>query len=125
MRCPECGREMQQQRGGWVCEAHDPHVSIPIQTTQTRTEHAYSKLCSQLPTPLAVPIDEFGRILDTISQGQAYRALWAMVDAAELITRFIAIVALLDVRQQTGETPEPLRRVLYQSQSQSYQKNSS
>jgi tetratricopeptide (TPR) repeat protein len=112
MRCPECGREMQQQRGGWVCEAHDPPVSIPIQTTQTRTKHAYSELCSQLPTPLAVPIDEFGRILDTISQGQAYRALWAMVDAAELITRFIAIVALLDVRQQTGETPEPLRRVL-------------
>jgi tetratricopeptide (TPR) repeat protein len=112
MRCPGCGREMQQQRGGWVCEAHDPPVSIPIQTTQTRTEHAYSKLCSQLPTPLAVPIDEFGRILDTISQGQAYRALWAMVDAAELITRFIAIVALLDVRQQTGETPEPLRKVL-------------
>jgi tetratricopeptide (TPR) repeat protein len=112
MQCPECGREMQQQRGGWVCEAHDPPVSIPIQTTQTRTEHAYSKLCSQLPTPLAVPIDEFGRILDTISQGQAYRALWAMVDAAELITRFIAIVALLDVRQQTGETPEPLRKVL-------------
>jgi tetratricopeptide (TPR) repeat protein len=95
-----------------VCEAHDPPVSIPIQTTQTRTKHAYSELCSQLPTPLAVPIDEFGRILDTISQGQAYRALWAMVDAAELITRFIAIVALLDVRQQTGETPEPLRKVL-------------
>jgi tetratricopeptide (TPR) repeat protein len=112
MRCPECGREMQQQRGGWVCEAHDPPVSIPIQTTQTRTKHAYSELCSQLPTPLAVPIDEFGRILDTISQWQAYRALWAMVDAAELITRFIAIVALLDVRQQTGETPEPLRKVL-------------
>jgi tetratricopeptide (TPR) repeat protein len=112
MQCPECGREMQQQRGGWVCEAHDPPVSIPIQTTQTRTKHAYSELCSQLPTPLAVPIDEFGRILDTISQGQAYRALWAMVDAAELITRFIAIVALLDVRQQTGETPEPLRKVL-------------
>jgi tetratricopeptide (TPR) repeat protein len=112
MRCPECGREMQQQRGSWVCEAHDPPVSIPIQTTQTRTKHAYSELCSQLPTPLAVPIDEFGRILDTISQGQAYRALWAMVDAAELITRFIAIVALLDVRQQTGETPEPLRKVL-------------
>jgi tetratricopeptide (TPR) repeat protein len=112
MQCPECGREMQQQRGGWVCEAHDPPVSIPIQTTQTRTKHAYSELCSQLPTPLAVPIDEFGRILDTISQGQAYRALWAMVDAAELITRFIAIVALLNVRQQTGETPEPLRKVL-------------
>jgi tetratricopeptide (TPR) repeat protein len=112
MRCPECGREMQQQRGSWVCEAHDPPVSIPIQTTQTRTKHAYSELCSQLPTPLAVPIDEFGRILDTISQWQAYRALWAMVDAAELITRFIAIVALLDVRQQTGETPEPLRKVL-------------
>jgi recombinational DNA repair protein (RecF pathway) len=112
MQCPGCGQEMQRLNRFWVCEAHDPPVSIPIQTTQTRTEHAYSKLCSQLPTPLAVPIDEFGRILDTISQGQAYRALWAMVDAAELITRFIAIVALLDVRQQTGEIPEPLRRVL-------------
>jgi recombinational DNA repair protein (RecF pathway) len=112
MRCPECGREMQRLNRFWVCEAHDPPVSISIQTTQTRTKHAYSELCSQLPTPLAVPIDEFGRILDTISQGQAYRALWAMVDAAELITRSIAIVALLDVRQQTGETPEPLRKVL-------------
>jgi tetratricopeptide (TPR) repeat protein len=112
MQCPECRQEMQRLNRFWVCEAHDPPVSIPIQTTQTRTEHAYSKLCSQLPTPLAVPIDEFGRILDTISQGQAYRALWAMVDAAELITRFIAIVAMLDVRQQTGEIPEPLRKVL-------------
>jgi hypothetical protein len=104
MRCPECGREMQQQRGGWVCKAHDPHVSIPIQTTQTRTEHAYSKLCSQLPTPIAVPIDEFGKWAENKSPMLAYRALWAMVDAAELITRFIAIVAMLDVRQQTGET---------------------
>jgi recombinational DNA repair protein (RecF pathway) len=112
MQCPECGQEMQRLNRFWVCEAHDPPVSISIQTTQTRTEHAYSELCSQLPTPLAVPIDEFGRILDTISQWQAYRALWAMVDAAELITRFIAIVAMLDVRQQTGEIPEPLRKVL-------------
>jgi tetratricopeptide (TPR) repeat protein len=112
MQCPECGREMQQQRGGWVCEEHDPPVAIPIRTTPTETVHPYSELCSQLPTPLAVPIDEFGRILNTISQWQAYRALWAMVDAAELITRFIAIVALLDVRQQSGETPEPLRKVL-------------
>jgi tetratricopeptide (TPR) repeat protein len=49
---------------------------------------------------------------DNKSPMQAYRALWAMVDAAELITRFIAIVAMLDVRQQSGETPEPLRKVL-------------
>jgi hypothetical protein len=112
MRCPECGREMQQQRGGWVCEAHNPPVAIPIRTTPTETVHPYSELCSQLPTPIAVPIDEFGKWAENKSPMLAYRALWAMVDAAELITRFIAIVAMLDVRQQTGEIPEPLRKVL-------------
>jgi tetratricopeptide (TPR) repeat protein len=112
MQCPECGQEMQRLNRFWVCEAHDPPVSISIQTTQTRTEHAYSELCSQLPTPIAVPIDEFGKWAENKSPMLAYRALWAMVDAAELITRFIAIVALFDVRQQSGETPEPLRKVL-------------
>jgi tetratricopeptide (TPR) repeat protein len=112
MQCPECGREMQRLNRFWVCEEHDPPVAIPIRTTPTETVHPYSELCSQLPTPIAVPIDEFGKWAENKSPMLAYRALWAMVDAAELITRFIAIVALLDVRQQSGETPEPLRKVL-------------
>jgi tetratricopeptide (TPR) repeat protein len=112
MQCPNCGREMRRLSKFWVCEEHSPPVAIPIRTTPTETVHPYSELCSQLPTPIAVPIDEFGKWAENKSPMLAYRALWAMVDAAELITRFIAIVALLDVRQQTGETPEPLRRVL-------------
>jgi hypothetical protein len=84
---------MQRLSRFWVCEEHDPPVSIPFQTTPTRTVHAYSELCSQLPTPIAVPIDEFGKWAKNKSPMLAYRALWAMVDAAELITRFIAIVA--------------------------------
>jgi hypothetical protein len=112
MQCPNCGREMQRLSKFWVCEEHDPPVAIPIRTTPTETVHPYSELCSQLPTPIAVPIDEFGKWAKNKSPMLAYRALWAMVDAAELITRFIAIVALFDVRQQSGETPEPLRKVL-------------
>jgi tetratricopeptide (TPR) repeat protein len=112
MQCPNCGREMRRLSKFWVCEEHDPPVAIPIRTTPAETVHPYSKLCSQLPTPIAVPIDEFGKWAENKSPMLAYRALWAMVDAAELITRFIAIVALLDVRRQTGETPEPLRKVL-------------
>jgi tetratricopeptide (TPR) repeat protein len=112
MQCPDCGREMRRLSKFWVCEEHAPPVAIPIRTTPTETVHPYSELCSQLPTPIAVPIDEFGKWAENKSPMLAYRALWAMVDAAELITRFIAIVAMLDVRQQTGEIPEPLRKVL-------------
>ena len=112
MQCPDCGREMRRLSKFWVCEEHNPPVAIPIRTTPTETVHPYSELCSQLPTPIAVPIDEFGKWAENKSPMLAYRALWAMVDAAELITRFIAIVALFDVRQQSGETPEPLRKVL-------------
>jgi hypothetical protein len=61
---------------------------------------------SDLPTPIAFVLDEFLRAPD------AFRALWRMVDAAEIITRFFAITVLSDLLRQRGEFPEPVRNVL-------------
>jgi tetratricopeptide (TPR) repeat protein len=66
----------------------------------------FHRLLSRLPTPIAFVLDEFLRAPD------AFRALWRMVDAAEIITRFFAITVLSDLLRQRGEFPEPVRNVL-------------
>jgi tetratricopeptide (TPR) repeat protein len=64
---------------------------------------------SDLPTPIAFVLDEFLRAPD------AFRALWRMVDAAEIITRFFAITVLSDLLRQRGGFPEPVRNVLMEN----------
>jgi hypothetical protein len=51
-------------------------------------------------------LDEFFR------EGNPFVALWRMVDAAEIITRFFTITALSDILRQKGEFPEPVQDAL-------------
>jgi DNA polymerase III delta prime subunit len=106
LRCPNCGKEMKQVGEYWVCGNHRPLVSVPIESFSTPSVHPFSDLCAVLPTPIAFVLDEFSR------EGNAFVALWRMVDAAEIITRFFAITVLSDILRQKGEFPEPVQDAL-------------
>jgi hypothetical protein len=99
LRCPKCGKEMVRVGKFWICGNHPEPVSVPI-------EHPFSELCAVLPTPIAFVLDEFFR------EGNPFIALWRMVDAAEIITRFFTITALSDILRQKGEFPEPVQDAL-------------
>jgi DNA polymerase III delta prime subunit len=95
----------------WICENHPEPVFVPIETVPIETVpppsvHPFSELCAVLPTPIAFVLDEFFR------EGNPFIALWRMVDAAEIITRFFTITALSDILRQKGEFPEPVQDAL-------------
>jgi hypothetical protein len=83
----------------WICENHLEPVFVPI-------EHPFSNLRAILPTPIAFVLDEFFR------EGNPFIALWRMVDAGEIITRFFTITVLSDILRQKGEFPEPVQNAL-------------
>jgi hypothetical protein len=95
----------------WICENHPEPVFVPIETVPIEivpppSVHPFSELCAVLPTPIAFVLDEFFR------EGNPFVALWRMVDAAEIITRFFTITALSDILRQKGEFPEPVQDAL-------------
>ncbi|MEJ7613448.1 MAG: AAA family ATPase [Candidatus Fervidibacter sacchari] len=98
-RCPKCGKEMARHGNFWICGDHAEPVFIPI-------EHPFSDLCAVLPTPIAFVLDEFFR------ESNPFIALWRMVDAAEIITRFFTITVLSDILRQKGEFPQPVKIAL-------------
>jgi len=98
-RCPKCGKEMARHGNFWFCGEHTEPVFIPI-------EHPFSDLCASLPTPIAFVLDEFFR------ESNPFIALWRMVDAAEIITRFFTITVLSDILRQKGEFPQPVKIAL-------------
>jgi len=97
-RCPKCGKEMVRQGNFWICVDHAEPVFIPI--------HPFSDLCAVLPTPIAFVLDEFFR------ESKPFIALWRMVDAAEIITRFFTITVLSDILRQKGEFPQSVKNAL-------------
>ncbi len=99
IRCPKCGKEMARHGNFWICGDHAEPVFIPI-------EHPFSDLCAVLPTPIAFVLDEFFR------ESNPFVALWRMVDAAEIITRFFTITVLSDILRQKGEFPQPVKIAL-------------
>jgi hypothetical protein len=105
-RCPKCGKEMKQVGVYWVCGNHPEPVFIRIESISTPSAHPFSDLCAVLPTPIAFVLDEFFREVN------AFIALWRMVDAGEIITRFFTIIALSDILRQKGEFPEPVQDAL-------------
>jgi hypothetical protein len=106
LRCPKCGKEMVRVGKFWICGNHPEPVSVPIETVPLPSVHPFSELCAVLPTPIAFVLDEFFR------EGNPFIALWRMVDAAEIITRFFTITALSDILRQKGEFPEPVQDAL-------------
>jgi len=105
-QCPKCGKEMVRVGKFWICGNHPEPVSVPIETVPLPSVHPFSEFCAILPTPIAFVLDEFFR------EGNPFVALWRMVDAAEIITRFFTITALSDILRQKNEFPEPIQDAL-------------
>jgi hypothetical protein len=105
-QCPKCGKEMEKVGEYWVCGNHRPLVSVPIETVPPPSAHPFSDLCAVLPTPIAFVLDEFFREVNP------FVALWRMVDAAEIITRFFTITVLSDILRQKNEFPEAVQDAL-------------
>ena len=86
----------------WVCGRHAPPEFLPRESPAP-PPLPLSPLLDELPTPLALPLAEWLR------EPNPFVALHRLTDAAELITRFLAIVALCDVVRQVGEVPPSLQ----------------
>jgi hypothetical protein len=69
----------------FICGNHAQPISLPV---TERPAHPLMDLLEQLPTPLALPISEY------LGEEGPFIALHRLTDAAELITRFFAIVAV-------------------------------
>ena len=107
MQCPDCQRPMTRVGAFWVCGGHASPVVQPVEVAAvTPSTHALGPLVEQLPTPLALPVAEYA------AASAPFVALHRLTDAAELITRFFAIVALTDVRRRLGAFPESLKNLL-------------
>jgi tetratricopeptide (TPR) repeat protein len=85
----------------WVCGHHPQPVVLPVAPTAPPA-HLLTPLVEELPTPLALPVAEYVR------EPNPFVALHRLTDAAELITRFFAIVALSDVHANPGGVPAAL-----------------
>jgi tetratricopeptide (TPR) repeat protein len=96
----------------WVCGEHPQPIALPVESPTV--EHHLMGLCRELPTPIAIPIAEFLKEVARKENKRPFIALWRMVDAAELTTRFFAIIALADIKRQRKEFPEELRKILAQ-----------
>jgi len=86
----------------WICGNHTQPIALPVGTPLAER----IPFVDSLPTPLALPIAEY------LGASNSFIALHRLTDAAELITRFFAIVALSDVYQQLGDFPQSLKREL-------------
>jgi len=107
MNCPQCNRPMQQVGKFWVCGNHPQPVVIPKDTGEFLDQLPEDyRFVEKLPTPLALPISEY------VLEQHPYVALHRLTDSAELITRFLAMVLLADVRRQGQDFPKALQKVL-------------
>src|SRR4051812_38746683 len=102
MNCPRCWLPMTLVGQFWTCGAHAPPEFLP-QVSPPPPTHPLTPLLDELPTPLALPLAEWLR------EPFAFVALHRLTDAAELITRFLAIVALGDVVHRLGAVPPALQ----------------
>ena len=86
----------------WVCGRHSEPRTLPVE----RPPPERVPIVEVLPTPLALPVAEY------LGESNPFIALHRLTDAAELITRFFAIVLLSDVRQRFVDFPSSLKREL-------------
>ncbi|MGE5423045.1 MAG: hypothetical protein ACM3QW_07260, partial [Ignavibacteriales bacterium] len=88
MKCPVCGSEMDRTKKNWICESeeHQDPIIIPIEAQNPLPDYL-----KDLPTPVSIPLVEYW------SETNPYIKLYRLCDAAEMITRFFAVVLLSDL----------------------------
>lgn len=108
MRCLDCGQLLSQVGNFSVCPVHG------TQSTAERTHDSFLSaetaplvaLASDLPFPLALVVCEY------LKETNPFIKLHRLIDAADLLTRFTAIIMLSDLLRQCSSFPSPLRLAL-------------
>jgi DNA polymerase III delta prime subunit len=95
----------------WVCPQHgtQPGDTLEKDTAPSYaapSPHPLSDLVAGLPFPLALLVSEYLR------EENLFIKLHRLTDAAEIMTRFTAMVLVSDVLRERGEFPPGLRRAL-------------
>ncbi|MBM3499487.1 MAG: hypothetical protein FJX74_12545, partial [Armatimonadetes bacterium] len=96
MDCPNSHGPMIAGRKSWVCEECDCRVP-----RESRAAPAVSPTVEQLPSVLAIPLSEY------LAESHPVMRLHRLCDAAEILVRFLAVVALGEVRRALGAEPLP------------------
>lgn len=99
--CPACGSEMKlsRKRGLWICADIDCGTSVAIENLPTAQPSEYESWPALLARPLA---DLHGEVNPVVR-------LHRLCDSAEILARFCAIVALVDL---AAIAPEAHRKLL-------------
>jgi len=98
---------MQQVGKFWFCPEDGTTISITAKASFSLVTKT-SPFIQNLPTQIALPVTEY------LAETQPFIKLHRLVDAAELITRVFAIIALSDSRRQVGEFSVEVKRQLAQ-----------
>ncbi|WP_042462149.1 NACHT domain-containing protein [Neobacillus dielmonensis] len=101
MICKLCEQPMIESGGYYFCGNHEPPFLMKKEVSSI--DHPYIPLLQKLPTPIALTLAEF------FKETNPFLSLHRLTDAAEMVTRFFAIVSLSNVYQIEKEFPEKLR----------------
>lgn len=128
MRCPICGEELELKKKSnkYYCdnceELFKPEEICETSEGAVKPEDLNSKykdrdksegltaslpdFINTLPTPAAIPLADYWK------ENNTYIKLHRLCDAAEVITRFLAIILLSDIKRQMGDFPVELKLTL-------------
>lgn len=100
MRCPQCQSLMTKVQSVWVCgnlSAHPEPIILPIEA------NILPVLYNELPTPIALLVTEYEQ------ERHPFIKLHRMIDASEMVLRFLFVVAVSDLHRQLGSFPSVLK----------------
>ncbi|MBM3498106.1 MAG: NACHT domain-containing protein, partial [Armatimonadetes bacterium] len=100
MDCPHDHGAMAQVGKFWVCGECGHQVPLAA-GPDLGPAGAPPPIVDRLPSPVAIPLSEY------LAERHPVLRLHRMCDFAEVLTRFLTMVALAEVRRQLGEGPLP------------------
>jgi WD40 repeat protein len=104
-RCDRCGRVWDDQLAGendFRCSRKCGGTLVPIQGQPPTVRLAWAReRLARLPSVLAIPLHEYA------AEAHSVMRLHRLCDAAEILTRFLTIVALAELRGRLGGAPLP------------------
>jgi len=103
MTCPQCHNTMTQGRVRWFCEVCNYSSPAQPDAAPNNPESAWLSISeatfNHLPSPIAIVFHA------AAGESHPIMRLHRVCDAVEVLTRFLAIVALAEVRNhEAGET---------------------
>lgn len=98
MQCPRCQKAMTRGRKSWICEDCEHRVLFAPIPTSPLIELAG---LDRLPSVLALPLSEF------VVEYHRVMRLHRLCDTVEIVTRYLTLLALGEVRQKAGVGPLP------------------